>query len=76
MKHNNIHITWIPEREEEEHGIENLPEKVKMENLPNLSREKVTEVQETQRVQIKRNPKSPTPIHIIIKMTKFQDIES
>ena len=72
MKHNNIHIIGIPE-EEEEQGIENLFEKVMMENFPNLRREKVTQIQESQRVPIKRNPKRPTARHIIIKMAKFQD---
>ena len=38
----------MPEGEEEEQGIENLFEKVMMENFPNLMREKVTQVQETQ----------------------------
>ena len=36
-------------------------------------REKVTQIQETQRVPSKRNPKRPTARHIIIKMAKFQD---
>ena len=40
MKRNNIHIIGIPEGEEEEQGIENLFEKVMMENFPNLMREK------------------------------------
>ena len=75
MKHNNIRITGIPEGEEEEQGIENLFEKVMMENFPTLMREKVTQIQETQRVPIKRNPKRPTARHIIIKMAKFQDKE-
>ena len=48
MKRNNIRIIGIPEGEEEEQGIENLFEKVMMENFPNLMREKVTEIQETQ----------------------------
>ena len=72
MKGNNIHIIGIPERQEEEQGIENLFEKVMMETLPNLMREKVTQIQETQRVPNKRNPKRPTARHIIIKMAKFQ----
>ena len=42
-----------------------------MENFPKLIREKVTQIQETQRVPIKRNPKRPTPRHIIIKMAKI-----
>ena len=40
MKHNNIYIRRIPELEEEKQGIENLFEKVMMENFPNLMREK------------------------------------
>ena len=38
-------------------------------------REKVTQIQETQRVPSKTNPKRPTERHIIIKMAKFQDKE-
>ena len=76
MKHNNIHIVGIPGGgEEEEQGIENLFEKELMGNFPNLMREIVTQIQETQRVPNKRNPKRPTERHIIIKMVKFQDKE-
>ena len=75
MKCNNIRIIGIPEGEEEEQGIENLFEKVMMENVPNLMTEKVTQIQETQRVPSKRNPKRPTARHIIIKVAKFQDKE-
>ena len=75
MKCNNIRIIGILEGEEEDQGIENLFEKVMMENFPNLRREKVTQIQETQRLPIKRNPTRPTPRHIIIKMAKFQDKE-
>ena len=42
MKCNNIRIIGIPEGEEEEQGIENLFEKVMMENFPNLMRESHT----------------------------------
>ena len=59
MKQNNIRIIGIPEGEEEEQGIENLFEKVMMENVPNHT-EKMTQIQETQRVPSKRNPKRPT----------------
>ena len=47
MKCNNIHIIGIPEGEEEQ-GVENLFEKVMMENFPNLMRGNVTQIQETQ----------------------------
>ena len=46
-----------------------------MGNFPNLMREKVMQVQEAQRVPIKRNPKMPTSRHIIIKMANFKDKE-
>ena len=71
MKCNNICITCLTEGEEEEQGIENLFEKVMMENFPNLMEEKVPQIQETQRVPSKRNPKRPTARHIIIKMANF-----
>ena len=74
IKHNNNHKIGIPEGEKEQ-GIENLFEKVTMENFLDLMREKVIQIQETQRVPIKRNPKRTTSRHIIIKMTKFQDKE-
>ena len=47
MKYNNICIIGIPE-EGEEQGIENLFDKVMMENFSTLMREKVTQIQETQ----------------------------
>ena len=50
MKCNNIHIIGIPEGEEEQ-GIENMLEKVMIENFPNLIREKVT--------NFRKNTKSP-----------------
>ena len=75
MKRNIISIIGIPEGEEEEQGTKNLFEKVMMENFPNVMREKVTQIQETERVPSKRNPKRPTARHIIIKMAKFQDKE-
>ena len=55
LKCNNIHIIGIPERQEEEQGIENLFEKLMMENFPNLMREKVTQTQETRESQARGN---------------------
>ena len=74
MKHNNTYIIGTPEGEEEQ-GIKNLFKKVMMEKFPNVMREKVTQIQEIQRVPIKRNPKWPISRHITIKMAKFQDKE-
>ena len=46
-----------------------------MENFPNFMREKLTQIQELQRVPIKRTPKRPMARHIIVKMVKIQDKE-
>ena len=43
-----------------------------MENFPNLRREKATQIQEAERVPIKREPKRPTPRHIIIKIPNIK----
>ena len=61
MKRKNICIIGIPEGEEEEQGIENLFKKVMMENFPNLRREKVTKIQETE------NPKQQSPKEVHCK---------
>ena len=60
MKRNDTHVIGIPGGEQEEQGIENLFEKVMMGKFPNFMREKVTQIQETQRVPIKRNQKRDT----------------
>ena len=48
MKHNNMHITGVPEGGEREQGIENLFEEIMTQNFPNLVKEKDTQVQEKQ----------------------------
>ena len=60
MKCNNICIIRTPEGEEEEQGIENLFEKVMMENFPNLMRQKVTQMQESQARGTQRGPLQDT----------------
>ena len=74
MKHNNIHIIGRSEGQEEEQGIENLFEKVMMENYPNLMREKVTHP--GNQVPRQRNPKRSIARHMTIKIPyKFPDKE-
>ena len=75
MKHNNIWIIGIPEREEKEQGIETLFEKIMTANFLSLERGKALQVQEAQRVLVKMNPKRPTLRPIIIKMSRFKDKE-
>ena len=45
MKHNNIQVMVIPEREEKEQGIEILFEKIMKDNVPNLERGRTTQLQ-------------------------------
>ena len=76
LKHSNILIIGLPEREEEEQQIENLFEQIMKENFPNLAKEiDFQEVQEAQRVPKKLDPKRNTPRHIIIKLPKIKDKE-
>ena len=58
-KHNNICIIGIPEGEEEEQGIENLFEKVMVENFPNLRREKVTQSRKHRESQARGTQRDP-----------------
>ena len=48
MKHNNIYIMGLSEKEESEQGIKNPFKYVITKNYPNLVKEKETQVQEAQ----------------------------
>ena len=74
FKHSNIQIIGVPEGEEEEQEIENLLEKIMKENFPNLEKEiDFQQVQETQRVPKKLDPRKHTARHIIITLPKMKD---
>ena len=75
LKHSNIRIIGVPEGEQQQE-IENLFEQIMKENFPNLVKEvNFQEVQETQKVPKKLDPKRNTPRHIIIKLPKIKDKE-
>ena len=75
MKHSNIRIIGVPEGEQEEQKIENLFEQI-MENFPDLAKEiDFREVQESQRVPKKLDPRRNTPRHLIITLPKIKDKE-
>ena len=59
MKRNDICIIGIPEGEEEEQGIENLFEKVMMENFPNLMREKLRKSRKHRESQTRGTQRGP-----------------
>ena len=65
----------MPEGEKEEQEIENLFEKIMKENFPNLAKEIDFQVQESQRVPKKLDPRRNTPRHIIITLPKIKDME-
>ena len=46
-----------------------------MENFPKMGKEIITQVQETQRVPNRINPRQSTPRHILIKLTKVKHKE-
>ena len=70
MEHNNIYILGLPEGKESEQGIENVSEEKMTQNFLNLVKEKVTQVQEAQRVLNNLDPKRSTPKYIIIRMAR------
>ena len=66
----------MPEEEEEEQEIENLLEKIMKENFPNLAKKiDFQQVQETQRVPKRLDPRKHTPRYIIIILLKIKDRE-
>ena len=67
IKCSNIRIIGVPEEEEKGRGPEKLFEEIVVENLPNIGKEIVNQVQEAQRVPYRINPRRNTPRHILIK---------
>ena len=59
MKRNNIRIIGIPEGEEEEQGIENLFEKVMMENFPKWGEKKSPKSRNHRESQAKGTQRDP-----------------
>ena len=56
IKHTNIRIVGVPEEEEKKKGTENIFEEIIVENIPNMGKEIVNQVQEVQRVPKRINP--------------------
>ena len=57
IKHTNIRIIGVPEEEEKKKGSEKISEEIIVENFPNMGTEIVNQVQETQRVPYRINPR-------------------
>ena len=74
MKHSNIRIIGVPE-EDKKKDHEKILEEIIVENFPKTGMEIITQVQETQRVPNRINPRQNTPRHILIKLTKIKHKE-
>ena len=72
MKRPNIPIIGVPEEEEKKKGHEKILEEIIAENFPKMGNELFTQVQETQRVQNRINPRQNTTRHILLKLTKIK----
>ena len=71
----NIRIIGVPEEDDKKKGHEKILEEIIVENFPKMGKEIITQVQETQRVPNRRNPRRNTPRHILIKLTKIKHKE-
>ena len=68
----NIRIIGVPEEDDQKKGHEKIFEEIIVENFPKMGKEIATQVQESQRVPSKINPRQNTPGHILIKLTKIK----
>ena len=74
VKWPNIQIIGVPEEEDKKKNHEKILEII-VENFPKMEKEIITQVQETQRVPNRINPRWNTPRHILIKLTKIKHKE-
>ena len=71
IKRTNIRIIGVPEEEEKKKGIEKIFEEIVVENVPNMGKDVVSQVQEAQRVPYRINPRRNTPRHMLIKVSRI-----
>ena len=68
----NICIIGVPEGEQREKGPEKIFEAIIAENFLNMGKEIANQVQGSQKVPGRINPRRNIPRHIVIKLTKFK----
>ena len=68
-------IIRVPEDEDKKKDHEKILEEIIVENFPKMGKEIIAQVQETQRVPNRINPRQNTPRHILIKLTKIKHKE-
>ena len=67
-----IRIIGVPEEEDKKKDHEKILEKIIVENFPKMGKEIIAQVQETQRVPNRMNPRRNTSRHILIKLAKIK----
>ena len=71
----NLQIIGVPEEDNKKKGHEKILEEIIVENIPKMGKDIITQVQETQRVPNRANPRRNTPRHVLIKLTKIKHKE-
>ena len=67
-----IRIIGVSEEEDRKKGHEKILEEVIVENFPKIGKKIATQVQETERVPNRINPRRNTSRHMLIKLTKIK----
>ena len=75
VKRRNIRIIGVPEEEDKKKHHEKILEEIIVENFPKMGKEIITQVQETQRVPNRVNPRQNTPRNILIELAKIKHKE-
>ena len=76
VKRYNIRIIGVPEEEDKKKDHEKILEEIIVENFPKMGKEVSTQVQETQKVPNRINPRWNTPGHILIKLAKIKNTKN
>ena len=71
VKRPNIQIIGVLEEEDKKKGHEKIFE-ITVKSFPKMGKKIATQVQETQRVPNRINPRQNTPRHILIKLMKIK----
>ena len=64
-----------PRKRRKKKDHEKILEQIIVENFPKMEKEIISQVQETQKVPNRINPRRNTPRHILIKLTKIKHKE-
>ena len=75
IKCTSTQIIGVPEEKQKNKGYEKIFEEIMVENFPNIGKEIVNQVQESQRVPYRINPRRNTPRHILIQLTKTKQMK-